>query len=139
MAAADSIECKRPIKGIGLKVPMDREMKWPACLGFGRIWSNVSFPTSLEAWADRGPAGKRDMGNRSLSFAAAFEHLTGNPPFPWQQALYELFIVGRFPESCDLPTGLGKTSVIPIWMIALAEAAGNIKGVIVRRPKPVRM
>src|SRR5205807_5174819 len=53
-------------------------------------------------------------------FARAFEALTSNPPFPWQQALYEKFIRGDIPESCNLPTGLGKTSVIAIWLIALA-------------------
>lgn len=57
-----------------------------------------------------------------LDFADTFEKLTGNSPFSWQSALYAHFIEGDFPPSCSLPTGLGKTSVIPIWLIAWANA-----------------
>jgi hypothetical protein len=57
-------------------------------------------------------------------FRAAFIGLTGNEGghFPWQWALYQLFAAGEFPPSCNLPTGLGKTSVIHIWLLALAHA-----------------
>jgi CRISPR-associated endonuclease/helicase Cas3 len=53
-------------------------------------------------------------------FSAAFQQLTGNPPFPWQGKLYEQFIGGTdsIPARCDIPTGLGKTSVIAIWLLA---------------------
>lgn len=50
-----------------------------------------------------------------------FKLLTGNPPFPWQRALYGLFVASNFPKACDLPTGLGKTSVIALWLLALAK------------------
>jgi CRISPR-associated endonuclease/helicase Cas3 len=53
-------------------------------------------------------------------FEKAFAALTGNYPFPWQWALYERFIAGNLPDSCNLPTGLGKTSVITVWLLALA-------------------
>src|SRR5438067_2541619 len=63
-------------------------------------------------------------------FAAAFLALTGTPPFPWQLELYDKwFRHGKFPSSCNLPTGLGKTSVVAIWLIALA----NHPGIIPRR------
>ena len=52
------------------------------------------------------------------SFKKSFEQLTGNKPFPWQEALYALFSSGAFPSSCNIPTGLGKTSVLAIWLIA---------------------
>ncbi len=61
---------------------------------------------------------------KPLVFPATFEALTGNAPFPWQTALYERFCqVGddNIPKACNLPTGLGKTSVIAIWLIALAN------------------
>lgn len=51
----------------------------------------------------------------------AFKSLTGYDPFPWQRALYERFLSKRpdnIPSSCNLPTGLGKTSVIAIWLLA---------------------
>src|SRR5690606_12891769 len=54
-----------------------------------------------------------------MTFERDFALLTGNTPFPWQRALYERFVVGDFPTSCDLPTGLGKTSVIVIWLLTL--------------------
>lgn len=50
-----------------------------------------------------------------------FHSLTGNWPFPWQRRLYEKWVSGNFPKSCDLPTGAGKTSVVALWLIALAE------------------
>jgi CRISPR-associated endonuclease/helicase Cas3 len=53
-------------------------------------------------------------------FADAFEKLTGNRPFPWQRKLYERFAAGDIPPSCTLPTGLGKTLVIAVWLLALA-------------------
>jgi CRISPR-associated endonuclease/helicase Cas3 len=61
------------------------------------------------------------MRGHLINFADAFEQLTGHGPFPWQQRLYEHLIKADLPSSCDLPTGLGKTAVIPIWMIALAN------------------
>jgi CRISPR-associated endonuclease/helicase Cas3 len=56
-----------------------------------------------------------------MSFEDDFKLLTGNPPFPWQCALYERFVACCFPSACDLPTGLGKTSVIALWLLALAN------------------
>ena len=56
-----------------------------------------------------------------MNFKNAFAGLTGNEPFPWQEALFERFISSRpdnIPISCNLPTGLGKTSVIAIWLLA---------------------
>jgi CRISPR-associated endonuclease/helicase Cas3 len=59
-------------------------------------------------------------------FDTAFGILTGNAPFPWQGELYRLFVAGRFPAACNLPTGLGKTAIIPIWLIALSSAPANV-------------
>ncbi|MBI3183292.1 MAG: type I-U CRISPR-associated helicase/endonuclease Cas3 [Myxococcales bacterium] len=56
-----------------------------------------------------------------VNFDSAFAVLTGNAPFPWQRALFDRFVAGEFPKACDLPTGLGKTSVIALWLLALAE------------------
>ena len=44
-------------------------------------------------------------------------------PFPWQQRLFHQFIEGNIPSALDLPTGTGKTSVISIWLAALATQA----------------
>lgn len=62
----------------------------------------------------------------SESFTKQFNILTGKAPFPWQARMYELFLQGTFPEICMLPTGLGKTSMIAIWLLALAKASAKI-------------
>jgi CRISPR-associated endonuclease/helicase Cas3 len=62
-----------------------------------------------------------------VNFVSAFKKLTDNPPFPWQEDLYEnWFSKGRFPDACTLPTGLGKTSVVAIWLIALRNAPDRV-------------
>ena len=57
-------------------------------------------------------------------FSRQFKSLTGHDPLPWQTRLYfEHFAIGDIPKACSLPTGLGKTSVVAIWLIALANGA----------------
>lgn len=51
-------------------------------------------------------------------FAGAFKTLTDFEPFRWQKRLFALFSTGDLPTAIDLPTGLGKTSVMAIWLIA---------------------
>lgn len=54
-------------------------------------------------------------------FAKRFKALTGNAPFPWQESLFLWFVSERFPADVSLPTGTGKTSIMAIWLLALAE------------------
>jgi len=63
------------------------------------------------------------------SFNDLFNELSGNYPFPWQKNLYESFCNNSIPDQCDIPTGLGKTMVIPIWLLAMI----NNPGVLPRR------
>ena len=68
-------------------------------------------------------------------FNDCFQYLTGNQPFDWQARLFEAMKVGRIPAACDIPTGLGKTSVITIWALALGEyflKAGNLRKIPLR-------
>lgn len=55
-----------------------------------------------------------------IDFENAFEQLTGNRPFPWQLKLFHQMRLGpeSIPARCDIPTGLGKTSVIAVWLLA---------------------
>ena len=62
------------------------------------------------------------MTDDPLNFDAAFEALTGTPPFPWQRRLFDAMRRGEFP-GLDLPTGLGKTSAVVCWLLALAAGA----------------
>lgn len=44
-------------------------------------------------------------------------------PFPWQVRLLKRFLQGDLPRTLDLPTGLGKTKVMAIWLVARALGA----------------
>lgn len=58
-------------------------------------------------------------------FPRLFNELTGSLPFPWQASLFDEFVRGEIRESANLPTGLGKTSIVAIWLCALAFAPGK--------------
>ena len=44
-------------------------------------------------------------------------------PFHWQSRLLRRLLNDDLPRVVDVPTGLGKTSVMALWLIALAEGA----------------
>lgn len=46
--------------------------------------------------------------------------LTNRDPYPWQRKLFLQFIKGYWPQVVNLPTGAGKTTVLHIWLLALA-------------------
>lgn len=56
-------------------------------------------------------------------FRKQFECLTGTEAFPWQENLYERFKRHEIPSVCTLPTGVCKTSVIALWLLALGDGA----------------
>lgn len=43
--------------------------------------------------------------------------------FPWQEDLLQRFRRGEIPPALDIPTGLGKTAVMAIWLVARAQGA----------------
>ena len=56
-----------------------------------------------------------------MDFIKAFKVSTGYEPYPWQVTLYKELAAGNIPENLSMPTGTGKTSIIPVWLIALAQ------------------
>lgn len=59
--------------------------------------------------------------NKKTEFRNWFEQIYQNPPFIWQERLFQQFIEPqKFPSALALPTGLGKTSVMCIWLLARA-------------------
>ena len=60
--------------------------------------------------------------------SATFAELTEDdserhPPFRWQMRLLRRLLDTDLPRVVDIPTGLGKTSVMALWLIALTEGA----------------
>ena len=72
---------------------------------------------------------RRDFVLDEARSAAIFERLTGedgrdgHAPFRWQMRLLRRFMDADLPAAVDVPTGLGKTSVMALWLIALGEGA----------------
>jgi CRISPR-associated endonuclease/helicase Cas3 len=58
-------------------------------------------------------------------FASVFQTLTGNPPYPWQEELFLELLSDSFPGNINLPTGSGKTSIMAVWLAALAQQASE--------------
>ena len=64
----------------------------------------------------------------NVRLVTAFEALTAEDgechrPFRWQSRLLRRLVNADLPKAVDVPTGLGKTSVMALWLIALAEGA----------------
>jgi CRISPR-associated endonuclease/helicase Cas3 len=57
------------------------------------------------------------------AFDRQFSALVGFASLSWQRRLFERLVKGDLPAALDLPTGLGKTSVMAIWLIARANGA----------------
>jgi CRISPR-associated endonuclease/helicase Cas3 len=66
-------------------------------------------------------------------FVEGFCGLTGHVPMRWQCRLFEKFIRDEIPQALYIPTGLGKTSVIVIWLLALAHQARSKQVQLPRR------
>jgi len=65
------------------------------------------------------------------TFDREFLALTGEAPFPWQRALFGEFVEfveDRLPTVRRIPTGLGKTATIAVWLLALARHAERDSG-----------
>ncbi|WP_019022503.1 type I-U CRISPR-associated helicase/endonuclease Cas3 [Thioalkalivibrio sp. ALE23] len=52
-----------------------------------------------------------------------FEAITGRSPYPWQRRCFARLLDGEIPDELALPTGTGKTSVVPLYLLALAAGA----------------
>ncbi|HLH89416.1 MAG TPA: type I-U CRISPR-associated helicase/endonuclease Cas3 [Xanthobacteraceae bacterium] len=68
------------------------------------------------------------------SFEKSFRQLAGNSPMSWQARLFaEHFARADIPSALDIPTGLGKTSVMAIWLIARALTEEGTRTMLPRR------
>ncbi len=66
-------------------------------------------------------------------FSADFQTLNGHAskqgptPLKWQFRMFEELCQNKIPKVCDLPTGIGKTSIINLWMLALRHQIAEKK------------
>lgn len=67
------------------------------------------------------------------AFAERFRYFAGYDPYPWQTRLFSQLLSGPIPRQLAIPTGLGKTSVMLVWFLALAEQAEKGKLTLPRR------
>lgn len=67
------------------------------------------------------PSGEKWSADRLLQEALGLDH--GQGPFPWQVSLLERFLRAELPLAVDIPTGLGKTAVMQIWLVARTVCA----------------
>jgi CRISPR-associated endonuclease/helicase Cas3 len=58
---------------------------------------------------------------------------SGKSPFHWQEALFEELLAGRCPIDVCVPTGLGKTSVMHVWLLALVWESQHRREVQIRK------
>src|SRR5205809_735025 len=59
-------------------------------------------------------------------FDAVYRALTGHDgACRWQYRLFCDLEAGRFPSDVELATGLGKTSIIALWTLALGRVIGH--------------
>ena len=58
-----------------------------------------------------------------MPFSEYFAQLTGHTPFGWQTRLGRRLLDSDLPVAIDVPTGLGKTAVMALWLIGLAKGA----------------
>lgn len=67
-------------------------------------------------------------------FNALYCALTGHDgACRWQHRLFTDFEAGRFPTDIELATGLGKTSIIALWVLALGRALARRSYAVPRR------
>ena len=69
-----------------------------------------------------------DLRASEYRFSEVFETLTAeegdrHPPFRWQLRLLHRLLSADLPKAVDVPTGLGKTSIMALWLVALAEGS----------------
>ena len=59
-----------------------------------------------------------DDGRTEMASLSRFDEIVGYPPFPWQRELHAAFVEGKIPDAVDVPTGLGKTLAVLLFLLA---------------------
>lgn len=62
--------------------------------------------------------GNRMIQDANTLLSDALGLKVGDTPFPWQKDVLNRFMKREIPQALDIPTGLGKTAVMGIWLVA---------------------
>ncbi len=76
-----------------------------------------------EGAAELGDLNYGDAVTHHSDLLQALDLREGATPFPWQENLLDRFRHGTLPRALDIPTGLGKTAVMAIWLVARSQGA----------------
>ena len=57
----------------------------------------------------------QESGETSIPY---FREIVRHDPYPWQRRLYKTFVEGSVPKALDIPTGLGKTLCVLLFLLA---------------------
>src|SRR5690606_3142178 len=80
------------------------------------------------AWTLRSDGGAVVNALRRQEFAAFYSQAhSGFTPFPWQERLLDRVLEHGWPELIDVPTGLGKTSILDVAVFAAALGSENAR------------
>lgn len=100
----------RPITTPNLRRLLLRRM---AKVGIGRTGWEYS---DLRAGSMLGAGKEKELSE--TEFQSLFSQWTENPaPLSWQTRLYRDWVTGKSYDVIDLPTGLGKTMVMAVWLV----------------------
>lgn len=92
-----------------------------AAVRFALITSR-DFPVEKASGSSSSPVPPFATGLAALiNFEQDFMNLTDRQPFSWQVRFFRSLEHGQIPTRCVIPTGLGKTSLLAIWLIAKAR------------------
>jgi CRISPR-associated endonuclease/helicase Cas3 len=75
----------------------------------------------------------RTVGSRQTWFRQQFDWLTAHSPYLWQDRAFEAFVDNQIPSAFSLPTGSGKTSLIPIWLLSLLYQQQSLGRIVAPR------
>jgi CRISPR-associated endonuclease/helicase Cas3 len=86
-----------------------------------QVRASVGSTRNCDSGKNMTPSSQHAAAAQWLKSALALDE--GAAPFPWQLRLLRQLLDGQAVDAIDIPTGLGKTSVMAIWLVARALGA----------------
>ncbi|MFX0538609.1 type I-G CRISPR-associated helicase/endonuclease Cas3g [Ornithinimicrobium sp. Y1847] len=71
-------------------------------------------------------------------FADLFSELVGAEPYEWQERAAQQWVAGEAPDEISVPTGMGKTLLMVVWLFALLRDLEKHRQTGAKRQVPLR-